>query len=40
MIIRKLLGPTNLTRAQTLSLLKLPKIIIVSKNQDLVFAAF
>ena len=40
MIARQLLGPPNLTKAQTLHIHKSIEFIMVSKNKDFVFAAF
>ncbi len=39
-VLRELLGPADLTRAQTLCINELAEVIIVSNNEDLVFAAF
>ncbi len=39
-VSRELLGPADLTRAQTLCIYKLAEVIMVSKNKDLVFATF
>ena len=39
-VSRKLLGATDLVRAQAFCIHELTKIIIVSKDKDLVFAAF
>ena len=39
-ILKKFLGLANLTKIQTLYIYKLTKVIIVSKNKDLVFIAF
>ncbi len=39
-VSRELLGPADLTRAQTFRIYKLMEIIMVSKDKDLVFAAF
>ena len=40
MVIIKLLGPTDLTKAQIFYIYKLSEVIFVKKNKDLVFAAF
>ena len=40
MIIRELFGPTNLTKDKTLCIYKLLMIIMIIKNNDLVFTAF
>ncbi len=37
-VSRELLGPADLTRAQTFRIHKLTKVIMVSKNEDLIFA--
>ncbi len=39
-ISRELLGPVNLTRAQAFCIYESTEVIIVSKDEDLVFAAF
>lgn len=39
-VLRKLLGLTDLARAQALYIHILTEVIIVSKNKDLVFAVF
>ena len=39
-VTRKLLGPADLTRAQTLCIYELSEVIMVSENEDFVFAAF
>ncbi len=39
-VLREFLGPANLARAQTLCIYELTEVIIVSKDKDLVFAAF
>ncbi len=39
-VSRELLGPVDLMRAQAFRIYKLTKIIIVSKDENLVFAAF
>ncbi len=39
-VLRELLGLADLTRAQTLCIYKLAEVIIVSKDKNLVFAAF
>ncbi len=39
-VSRKLLGPADLTRAQTFCIHESTKVIIVSKDEDLVFIAF
>ena len=36
----ELLGPTDLTRAQTFRIHELTEVIMVNKDEDLVFAAF
>lgn len=40
MVLRDLLGPTDLKRTETFCIYKLAEIIIVSKNKDLIFVAF
>ncbi len=40
MIFRELLCPADLTRAQTLCIHRLAEVIIVSNDEDLVFAVF
>ncbi len=39
-VSRELLGSADRTRAQTLRIHKLTKVIMVSKDRELVFAAF
>ena len=39
-VSRELLGPTDLARAQALHIYESTEVIIVSKDEDLVFAAF
>ncbi len=39
-ISRELLGPADLTRAQTLCIHELAEVIIINKDKDLAFAAF
>ena len=39
-VLRKLLGQADMTRAQALCIHVLTKIIMVNKNRELVFAAF
>ncbi len=39
-VSRELLGPADLTRAQTFCIHKLTEVIMVSKDEDLVFIAF
>ncbi len=39
-VSRELLGPANLTRAQAFCIHKLTEVIMVSKEEDLIFAAF
>ncbi len=39
-VLRELLGPTDLTRAQAFRIHKLTEVIMVSKDNDFVFAAF
>ncbi len=39
-VLRKFLGPADLTRAQAFCIHELTEVIIVSKDKDLVFAAF
>ncbi len=38
-VLRELLGPANLTRAQAFCIHKLTEVVMVSKDEDLVFAA-
>ena len=40
MIPRELLGPLDLIKAQTLYIHELTKIVMVSKDKDLIFATF
>ena len=40
MIPREFFGPPDLTRAQTLRIYELTKVIVVSKDKDLMFATF
>ena len=40
MVIKELLGPANLTKAQTLYVYELLEVIMVSKNEYLVFTIF
>ena len=40
MIVRKLLSLADLARIQALCIHKLFKVIVVSKNKDLMFATF
>ena len=40
MVIRELFGPTDLTKAQTLYIYELLEIIMLSKNEDLIFTTF
>lgn len=40
MILRELLGPTELARAQLFYIYELTKVIIVAKDKNLVFIAF
>ncbi len=39
-VFKELLGPAMLTRAQTLCIYKSAEVIIVSKDEDLVFATY
>ncbi len=39
-VSRKLLGPTDLARAQTLYIHELTEVVMVSEDKDLMFAAF
>ncbi len=39
-VLRELLGPTDLARAQTLHIHKLKEVIVVSEDKNLVFATF
>ena len=39
-VSREFLGPTDLAKAQIFLIHKLTKVVIVSKDEDLVFAAF
>ena len=39
-ILKQLLSSTNLARAQAFCILEFTKVIIVSKNEKLVFVAF
>ena len=39
-LTKNFLDPTNLTKAQTLYIQELLKVIIVNKDENLVFAAF
>ena len=39
-VLRELLGPADLTRAQALRIHESTEVIMVSKDKDLVFAAF
>ncbi len=39
-VLRELLGPADLTRAQALCIYELTEIIMVIKDKDLVFVAF
>ena len=40
MILKKLLGPTDLSRAQTFYIYKATKVVIVYKNKYLILATF
>ena len=40
MVMREFLDPTNVMKAPTLYIYKLLKIIMFSKNNDLIFATF
>ena len=40
MVSRKLLGPPDLIKAQTLYIYKLTKVVVVGQDKDLVFAVF
>ena len=40
MVAKKLLIPADFARAQTFYIHELSKVIMVSENEDLVFAAF
>ena len=40
MVTRELLGPADLTRAQTFRINELSEVIMVSENENFVFAAF
>lgn len=40
MVLKELLSSANLAKTQTLCIHKIIEILIISKNQDLVFAAF
>ncbi len=40
MVSRELLGPADLTKAQAFRIDELTEVIMVSKDEDLVFAAF
>ena len=39
-VLRELLGPANLTRALAFYIHELTEVVIVSKNEDLIFTAF
>ncbi len=39
-VLKKLLGPADLMRAQTLCIHELTKVFIVSEDENLVFATF
>lgn len=39
-VLRELYGPTDLAEAETLTIYKLIEVVIVSKDKDLMFAAF
>ncbi len=39
-VSREFLGPADLARAQTLCIHELTEVFVVSKDEDLVFAAF
>ena len=39
-ILRELLGPPDLTKTQVLCIYKLMKIVVVSKDKDLIFVTF
>ncbi len=39
-VLKELLGPANLTRAQVFHIYELIEVIMVSKDKDLIFAAF
>lgn len=39
-VLQEFLSPTNLTRAQAFYIHKWTKVIMVSKDEDLIFAAF
>ena len=39
-VLRKLLGLADLMRAQAFCIYELTEIIMISKNQDLIFVAF
>lgn len=40
MALKELLGPTDLVRTQAFYIHKLTEVIMVSKDEDLIFAAF
>ena len=40
MVAKKLLSPADLARAQAFCIYELLKVIVVSKNENLVFAVF
>ena len=40
MVLREFLGLVDLTRAQAFCIYKLTEVVIVSKDKDLIFAAF
>ena len=40
MVSRELLGPANLSEAQTLCIYKMTEVIVVRKNKNLMLAAF
>lgn len=40
MITRKLLSPSDLTKAQVLHIYELTEVVMACKNKDLIFAAF
>ena len=40
MVLKELLNPTNLLGAQTFYIYKMTKIIIVYKDENLIFAVF
>ena len=39
-VTRELLGPSDLTRTEALCIYELTEVIVVSKDEDLVFTAF